>query len=51
VHVAAALRLGIEPGVIGEVITQMAMYAGFPAALNAAHVLDETTAAPTGTEG
>ena len=51
VHVAAALRLGIEPRVIAEVITQMAMYAGFPAALNAAQILDEATAAPTGTEG
>jgi alkylhydroperoxidase/carboxymuconolactone decarboxylase family protein YurZ len=51
VHVAAALRLGIEPLAIAEVITQMAMYAGFPAALNAAQILDEVTAGPGRTEG
>jgi 4-carboxymuconolactone decarboxylase len=51
VHVAAALRLGIEPRVIAEVMTQLAMYAGFPAALNAAQILDEVTAAQGGAEG
>jgi alkylhydroperoxidase/carboxymuconolactone decarboxylase family protein YurZ len=51
VHVAAAVRLGIEPAVIAEVITQIAMYAGFPAALNAAQVLDDVTAGPDGTAG
>jgi 4-carboxymuconolactone decarboxylase len=44
VHVGAALRLGVEPRAIAEVITQMAMYGGFPAALNAARVLDEAAA-------
>jgi 4-carboxymuconolactone decarboxylase len=51
VHVAAALQLGVEPHVIAEVITQMAMYAGFPAALNAAQILDEAAAESGGTEG
>jgi alkylhydroperoxidase/carboxymuconolactone decarboxylase family protein YurZ len=51
VHVAAALRLGVDPLVIAEVITQMAMYAGFPAALNAAQILDEAAAESGGTEG
>src|SRR5579864_5915968 len=30
VHVSAALRLGIDQETIAEVITQMAMYGGFP---------------------
>jgi 4-carboxymuconolactone decarboxylase len=51
VHVAAALRLGIEARVISEVMTQMAMYAGFPAALDAAGILDEVAARPAGMEG
>jgi 4-carboxymuconolactone decarboxylase len=41
VHIGAALRLGIAPETVAEVITQMAMYGGFPAALNAARVLDQ----------
>ena len=44
VHVSAALRLGIDEGTIAEVMTQMAMYGGFPAALNAARILDEAAA-------
>jgi len=44
VHVGAALRMGIEQETIAEVITQMAMYGGFPAALNAAHILDQVAA-------
>jgi len=44
VHVSAALRLGVAAGTIAEVLTQMAMYGGFPAALNAAQILDEATA-------
>jgi 4-carboxymuconolactone decarboxylase len=51
VHVAAALRLGIEARVISEVMTQMAMYAGFPAALDAAGILDEVAARSAGMEG
>lgn len=35
VHVAAGLSVGLRPTEIVEVITQMAGYAGFPAALNA----------------
>jgi 4-carboxymuconolactone decarboxylase len=34
VHVHAALHVGCKPSEIVEVITQMAVYAGFPAALN-----------------
>jgi 4-carboxymuconolactone decarboxylase len=41
VHIAAALRIGVSADQISEVITQMAMYAGFPTALNAMAVLDE----------
>jgi 4-carboxymuconolactone decarboxylase len=44
VHVSAALRLGVAQGTIAEVMTQMAMYGGFPAALNAAQILDEAAA-------
>jgi 4-carboxymuconolactone decarboxylase len=44
VHVSAALLLGIEQATIAEVMTQMAMYGGFPAALNAARILDEAAA-------
>ena len=41
VHVAAALRIGVTPREIAEVVTQMAVYGGFPAALNAMQVVDE----------
>lgn len=41
VHIGAALQQGIPAEVIAGVITQMAMYAGFPVALNAAQILDE----------
>jgi len=34
VHVHAALHVGCKPSEIVEVVTQMAVYAGFPAALN-----------------
>ncbi|HGY3718541.1 TPA: carboxymuconolactone decarboxylase family protein [Citrobacter gillenii] len=34
VHIAAALHVGLTQEEIIEVITQMAVYAGFPAALN-----------------
>jgi 4-carboxymuconolactone decarboxylase len=41
VHIGGALNIGIPPEQIIEVIRQMAMYAGFPAALNAMAVADE----------
>jgi 4-carboxymuconolactone decarboxylase len=41
VHIGGALNVGITPEQITEVIRQMAMYAGFPAALNAMAVADE----------
>lgn len=34
VHIGGALNVGVEPEEIVEVIMQMAVYAGFPAALN-----------------
>jgi 4-carboxymuconolactone decarboxylase len=40
-HIGGALHVGVTPGQLEEVITQMAMYVGFPAALNAMQVLDE----------
>ena len=36
VHVNGALNVGCSPAEVVEVIIQMALYAGFPAALNAA---------------
>jgi 4-carboxymuconolactone decarboxylase len=51
-HIGGALNAGVTPGQLEEVITQMAMYAGFPAALNAMQVLDETLGAgPAGKAG
>lgn len=44
VHLAAALRLGVEPVTLAEVIVQMSMYGGFPVALNATQILDEVVA-------
>jgi 4-carboxymuconolactone decarboxylase len=40
-HIGGALNAGVTPEQLEEVITQMAVYAGFPAALNAMLVLDE----------
>jgi 4-carboxymuconolactone decarboxylase len=40
-HIGGALNLGVTPEQLEEIIIQMAMYAGFPAALNAMQVLDE----------
>ena len=34
VHIGAALHVGCQPSEIVEVVMQMAVYAGFPAALN-----------------
>lgn len=39
VHLHAALNVGCTQGELVEVITQMAVYAGFPAALNGASAL------------
>ena len=41
VHINAALNVGCKPEEITEVIIQMAVYAGFPAALNAMFVAKE----------
>ncbi|WP_413653558.1 carboxymuconolactone decarboxylase family protein [Pantoea sp. B65] len=50
VHISAALNVGVAASEIIEVIQQMAIYAGFPAALNgifsAQAVLAEQTTAP-----
>jgi 4-carboxymuconolactone decarboxylase len=43
-HIGGALNVGVTQERIEEIITQMAMYAGFPAALNAMAVLDEVIA-------
>ena len=40
-HIGGALNVGVTPEQLEELIIQMAMYAGFPAALNAMQVLDE----------
>ncbi len=40
VHINAALNVGCTPGEIVEVIIQMSVYAGFPAALNAAFIAE-----------
>jgi 4-carboxymuconolactone decarboxylase len=40
-HIGGALHVGVTPDQIVEVITQMAMYSGFPPALNAMEVADE----------
>lgn len=41
VHVQAALHVGCTPGEVIEVVMQMAVYAGFPAALNGLAVVRE----------
>jgi len=41
VHVQGALNVGCEPAEIIEVILQMAVYAGFPAAINGLNVARE----------
>jgi 4-carboxymuconolactone decarboxylase len=41
VHIDGALNVGCEPQEIIEVILQMAVYAGFPAAINALNVARE----------
>lgn len=44
VHVHAALHVGCQPQEIVEVVMQMAVYAGFPAALNGLSVVREVFA-------
>lgn len=44
VHVHAALHVGCSPGEVVEVVMQMAVYAGFPAALNGLAVVREVFA-------
>ena len=41
VHIAGALKVGCKPQEIVEVILQMAVFAGFPAAINALNVARE----------
>ena len=41
VHVHGALNVGCQPSEIVEVILQMAVYAGFPAAINGLNVVRE----------
>ena len=41
VHVHAALHVGCTPGELVEVVMQMSVYAGFPAALNGLSALRE----------
>jgi 4-carboxymuconolactone decarboxylase len=41
VHINAALNVGCTRSEIIEIIIQMAVYAGFPAALNAAFIAEE----------
>ncbi len=40
-HMAAALNVGCSRAELVEIIIQMAVYAGFPAALNAAYLAQE----------
>jgi 4-carboxymuconolactone decarboxylase len=45
VHIGGALNVGVRPEEIVEVIMQMAVYAGFPAALNGLFAAKEVFAA------
>ena len=45
VHIGGALNVGVTPAKIVEVIMQMAVYAGFPAALNGLFAAKEVFAA------
>lgn len=45
VHIEAALNVGCTQGELTEVIMQMAVYAGFPSALNGLAVMKEVAAA------
>ena len=48
VHIGAALHVGLTQDEIGEVIMQMAVYAGFPAALNGLFAAKEAFASHRG---
>ena len=48
VHVAAGLNVGLSPDEITEILMQMAVYAGFPAALNGLFAAQEVFAARAG---
>lgn len=48
VHIHAALNVGCTRAEIAEVIMQMAVYAGFPAALNGFAAMKEAIAMPDG---
>jgi 4-carboxymuconolactone decarboxylase len=48
-HIGGALNVGVSADKLAEVITQMSMYGGFPAALNAMQILDEVVSAAAGT--
>lgn len=48
VHIAAALHVGLTQEEIIEVMMQMAVYAGFPAALNGLFAAKEVFASPRG---
>jgi 4-carboxymuconolactone decarboxylase len=49
VHIEAGLNVGLTPDEITEILIQMAVYAGFPAALNGLFAAKEVFAAGTGT--
>jgi 4-carboxymuconolactone decarboxylase len=49
VHIEAGLNVGLSRTEIAEVIMQMAVYAGFPAALNGFFAAKEVFAARAGT--
>ena len=44
-HLERALANGVTPDEIGEVITHLAFYAGWPAAMSAARIAKDTLAA------
>lgn len=48
VHIQAALNVGVSRDEVVETIMQMAVYAGFPAALNGLSAAREVFAAPAG---
>jgi 4-carboxymuconolactone decarboxylase len=48
VHIVGALNVGCRPQEVIEVILQMAVYAGFPAAINALNIAREVFEQPAG---
>ena len=48
VHIEAALNVGLSEGEITEILMQMAVYAGFPAALNGLFAAKEVFASRSG---